>query len=50
MPRLIFKCPHIKPGTQKAASHLSNYIRYVATRDGAERITQERSSMPATKK
>ncbi len=50
MPRIIFKCPYIKPGTQKAAAHLSNYVRYMATRDGTERITQERSDMPATKK
>ena len=50
MPRIIFKCPYIKPGTQKSAAHLSNYVRYMATRDGTERITQERSGMPATKK
>ena len=50
MPRVIFKCPYIKPGTQKAAAHLNNYVRYVATRDGAERIPQDKSNQPATKK
>ncbi len=34
MPRIIFKCPYIKPGTKKAAAHLNNYVRYVATREG----------------
>ncbi len=28
MPRIIFKCPYIKPGTKKAAAHLNNYVRY----------------------
>ncbi len=32
MPRIIFKCPYIKPGTRKAAVHLDNYVRYVAAR------------------
>ena len=50
MPRIIFKCPYVKPGTQKATAHLSNYVRYVATRDGTERITQDKSGLPATKK
>ncbi len=32
MPRIIFKCPYIEPGTQKAAVHLNDYVRYVAAR------------------
>ncbi len=50
MPRIIFKCPYIKPGTAKAAAHLNNYVRYVATRDGVEKLTPDKASQPATKK
>lgn len=39
MPRLIIKCPHIKGG-ERAAAHLSNYVKYAATRDGVERIAK----------
>lgn len=50
MPRIIFKCPYIKPGTAKAAAHLNNYVRYVATRDGVEKLTPDKAALPATKK
>mgnify|MGYP001026907113 CR=1 FL=1 len=50
MPRIIFKCPYIKPGTENAAAHLGNYVRYVATRDGTELLTPDKASQPATKK
>ena len=50
MPRIIFKCPYIKPGTEKAAAHLNNYVRYVATRDGVEKLTPDKAALPATKK
>lgn len=50
MPRIIFKCPYIKPGTEKAAVHLNNYVRYVATRDGVEKLTPDKAALPATKK
>ena len=50
MPRVIFKCPYIKPGTQKAATHLNNYVRYVATREGTEKFTPDKADQPATKK
>ncbi len=50
MPRIIFKCPYIKPGTEKAAVHLNNYVRYVATRDGVEKLTPDKAGLPATKK
>lgn len=36
MPRIIFKRPYIKPGAKSAAAHREQYVRYVATRDGAE--------------
>ena len=40
MPRLIFKCPHIKGGSQDGA-HLKHYVGYIATRDGVERLSPE---------
>lgn len=49
MPRIIFKCPYLKGGSERAASHLRNYIRYMATREGAQRITPATGSLPATK-
>ena len=38
MPRIIFKCPHIKGGTEKAASHLANMVEYIATREGVTEL------------
>ena len=39
VPRVIFKCPYLKGGSERAASHLHNYVRYMATRKGAQRMT-----------
>ena len=50
MPRIIFKCPYIKPGTGKAAAHLSRYVHYVATRDGVELVPPDKAGLPATKR
>jgi len=50
MPRIVFKCPYIKPGTSKAAAHLNNYVHYVAERDGVEKLTPDKSGLSATKK
>lgn len=50
MPRIIFKCPYIKPGTENVAVHLGNYVRYVAARDGAEMISPDTADYPATKR
>ena len=41
MPRVIFKCPYLKGGSERAASHLHNYVRYMATREGAQHIPPE---------
>ena len=49
-PRVIFKCPHIKGGGVKAAAHLSNYVSYISTRDGVERVGSGQAGKPATKK
>ncbi len=50
MPRVIFKCPHLKGGTAKAEAHLGNLVSYVATREGVQRIGPEKSESPATEK
>ena len=50
MPRLIFKCPYIKGGSAKAAARLGNYIRYMATREGAQRLAPGTAQLPATEK
>ena len=48
MPRLIFKCPYIRGGSGRAAPHLSNYVRYMATREGAQRLDPKDGHLPAT--
>lgn len=50
MPRIIFKSPYIRGGTRKAATHLKNYVSYVATRSGVERIPIHKQDLPTTKK
>lgn len=50
MPRLIFKCPYIKGGTSAACAHLENYVRYMATRNGVERIDPGCDGWQATKR
>ena len=45
MPRLIFKCPYIQGGSKKAAAHLSNYVRYMATREGAQRLPEQTAQL-----
>ncbi len=49
-PRVIFKCPHIKGGGEKAAAHLGNYVKYAATREGVDRIDPGKAALPATEK
>ncbi len=50
MPRVIFKCPHVKGGTAKAAAHLGNAVGYIATRKGVQRIDPGKMDLPATEK
>ena len=50
MPRIIFKCPYLKGGTQSAAAHLENLVGYIATRQGVEKIDPGKTLLPATKK
>lgn len=47
MPRIIFKCPYLKGGA-KSASHLNNYVRYMATREGAQHLSPDRAQCPVT--
>ena len=47
MPRIIFKCPYLQGGA-KSASHLNNYVRYMATREGAQHLSPDRARCPVT--
>ena len=46
MPRIIFKCRYLK----NAAAHAENLVTYVATREGVEKIPQNRRNLPTTLK
>ena len=50
VPRLIFKCPYVRGGSQRAAAHLGNYVRYMATREGAQKFSSDQALLPATEK
>ena len=47
MPRLITKFSYIKPGAGKGAG---GYAKYIAKREGAERIDESQRHLPATEK
>lgn len=49
MARLILKCPYLKGGSVKAAAHLDHLVKYIATREGVEKIKSGRELWPATK-
>jgi TPR repeat protein len=46
MPRIIFKCRYLK----NASEHLNNFVEYVATREGVEKVPDTRGLLSATKK
>ena len=48
MPRIIFKCPYIKPEQEDASTQRQRYVRYIATREGVERVDPGKSNLPAT--
>ncbi len=48
MPRIIFKCPYLKGGNNSA--HLSNLVKYIATRDGVQKFNEKHKNLPSTKK
>ena len=48
MPRILFQCPYIKPDQPRSAAHRENYVRYVATREGVDRLDPGKAALPAT--
>ena len=48
MPRLVTKFKYLKPGT--GGRSVGGYARYIATREGAERIDDSHRHAPATQK
>lgn len=46
MAKIILKSPYLKPN---AKTHIANYVRYVATREGVEKPTDTKLMLPATK-
>ncbi|MEG1050142.1 MAG: hypothetical protein RSE24_06335, partial [Oscillospiraceae bacterium] len=49
MARLIFKCRHLKGGSKKAVAHRAYLVKYIATRDGVEKISSPRPNWHSTK-
>lgn len=49
MARIILKCPYIKGG-EKTAAHITNLVKYIATREGVEKIKSTHESWHSTKK
>ena len=47
MARLILKCPYVK-GSERNASHLDNYVRYISTREGVDKNKIQDPLLPAT--
>lgn len=46
MAKIILKSPYLKPN---AKSHIANYVRYVATREGVEKPADSKMILPATR-
>lgn len=49
MARIILKVPYLKGG-EKTAAHLNNLVKYIATRDGVEKVANDRALWHSTKK
>lgn len=47
MPRIIMKSPYMKPNGR---SHIGNYVKYIATRDGVENADSTQKYMEATER
>lgn len=45
MPRIIMKSPYMKPNGR---SHIGNYVKYIATRDGVESADSTQKFMEQT--
>lgn len=50
MGRLVIKNGYLKGGSEKAGAHLDNLVKYIATRDGVEKIKNGHGLWHATKK
>lgn len=50
MARIIVKNGYLKGGSEKTAAHLNNLVKYIATREGVEKIKNGREAWHATKK
>ena len=50
MARIIFKCPYLKGGSEKTAAHLRHLVKYIATREGVEKIKSGHELWHSTKK
>lgn len=49
MARIIIKCPYIKGG-KRTSSHLTNLIKYIASREGVEKMVRDHKVMASTTK
>ena len=47
MPKLILRCNYLNNSTP---AHLTNYINYIGTRDGVEKVSSTTALLPATAK
>lgn len=47
MPKLILRCNYLNNSTP---THLTNYINYIGTRDGVEKVSSTTDLLPATAK
>ena len=45
MPRIIFKCNYLKDSAKK---HISNIVKYIATRDGVDKMSDTDKNLPCT--
>ena len=50
MARIILKCPYLKGGSEKTAAHLKHLVKYIATREGVEKIKNGHEHWHSTKK
>ena len=50
MARIIVKNGYLKGGSEKTAAHLNNLVKYIATRDGVEKMKNGRELWHSTKK
>lgn len=50
MARIILKCPYLKGGSEKTAAHLNHLVKYIATREGVEKIKSGHELWHSTRK